>query len=132
MGYYKEEYLLNLNVMSLVREHVSSMILRSDVAEFAQYFLSDSSNFLQCWQSGVSFSCCYQIAHPNCAHTMKVEFDDRCNNISPLDSLPPPHCGDALGYLPPHPGYLTLPPNTQVVLTQNYFPPQLKSRTWCN
>ena len=45
--------------------------------EFAQYFLSDSSNFSQCWPSGVPFSCCYQTAHPNCAHTMKVEFDDR-------------------------------------------------------
>ena len=59
VGDHKQVHFHHLNVMSLVREQVSCMILRSDVAEFAQYFLSDSSNFSQCWQSGVPFSCCY-------------------------------------------------------------------------
>ena len=77
MGDHKEVHFHNLNVMSLVSEQVSCMILRSDVAEFVQYFLSDSTNFSQCWPSGIPFSYSYQIAHPNFAHTLKVEFDDR-------------------------------------------------------
>ena len=46
VGDHREVHFHNLNVMSLVREQMSCMILWSDVAEFIQYFKSDSSTFL--------------------------------------------------------------------------------------